>query len=79
MSLIKVEKSLRCGHCPFLDCYERGTCYECKCFLDKTMKIEHFCDHGGHPLNCPLLDGRTVAVWAEKGMLKIVRDHEHKT
>ena len=57
---------------PFLDCYEKGTCYKCKCFLDGNITLDLLCDEDlTHHPDCPLLEGLIVVIQEERGKLSI--------
>ena len=71
MSLINRIEPLQCTKCPFLNCYERGTCYICKCFLDETLNLDEHCDNKTAHLDCPLRDGRIIVVKVKNGHLLI--------
>lgn len=65
-ALTEVVGKLCCDICPFLDCYEKGTCYECNCFIDDSIKVENHCDHKTIPDKCPLMTGLRVTISASK-------------
>ena len=76
MSLLSSCEPLRCDKCPFIDCYEKGACYKCKCFLNKTLNLEKECDNKTYHINCPLLDGRVVVIRVQDNHLVIGRDYQ---
>ncbi len=76
MSLISSCEPLNCDSCPFLDCYEKGSCYQCYCFLNKTIDLDDHCDHKTYPLDCPLLDGMVMEIKVIDGNLLIGHDHQ---
>lgn len=76
MSILSNTQPLMCDTCPFLDCYEQGTCYQCKCFLDESIKVECHCDHKTYPSDCPLKSGMIVTIIETDGKLVIGRDYQ---
>ena len=76
MSELCSIEPFQCDKCPFLDCYEKGTCYQCKCYLDNDLKLEDHCDYKTAPTNCPLLDGRIISVRVEDDNLVIGMDYQ---
>ena len=75
MSILSNTTPLMCDTCPFFNCYEQGTCYECKCFLDKSIEVEYHCDHKTYPLDCPLKNGMIVIIKEIDGKLIIGKDY----
>ena len=71
MGVLKITEKLCCDNCIFMTCYERGTCYDCECYLDSILNVERHCDQKTHPTNCPLLDGRPVTIKATAETLTI--------
>jgi hypothetical protein len=53
---------LCCDICPFINCYEKGSCYECNCFLDDSIELDDYCDNKTSPEKCPLKTGLIVIV-----------------
>lgn len=76
MSLLGIIEPLQCTKCPFLDCYEKGTCYQCNCFLDTTLNLNLHCDNDTAPLDCPLRDGRIISVKIKDDHLVLGRDYQ---
>jgi len=74
MSLLSAVQPLMCDTCPFLKKKKKGTCYNCYCYLDKTINLDDHCDNKTYPIDCPLTDGRVVTIKAENGHLLIERD-----
>ena len=75
MSMMVTVEELMCDTCTFLNCYEKGTCYNCKCFLgkytDEEVDVTSHCDNKTYPSNCPLANGMISTFWAEDGKLHI--------
>ncbi len=69
---------LNCHICPFLDCYENGTCYNCNCYIEESLKdIEIHCDDKTLHPDCPLMKGLKVKVYtSEDGDLIIKSNYE---
>ena len=76
MSIQSTSKPLMCDNCPFLDCYEKGTCYECKCSLDESIYVECHCDNKTYPSICPLRNGMVITIKEMDGKLIIGRDYQ---
>lgn len=66
---------LNCKECPFLKCYEEGTCYQCYCYMDLSLRLESQCDDETLHPDCPLMKGLNVRIYAsEDGNLMIRND-----
>lgn len=76
MSVLSSVEPLQCDKYPFLDCYEKGTCYKCSCYLNKTLKLEDHCDYKTAPTNCPLLDGRIMMFKVKDNQLVISMNYQ---
>jgi len=76
MSVLSSIEPLMCDKCPFLDCYEKGTCYECNCHLDNDVNVENHCDHKTYPPDCPLRNGMVISIKEEDGKLVIGKDYQ---
>jgi hypothetical protein len=63
MSVVTVDVGkLCCDICPFIDCYEKGTGYQCHCYMDNSIELDGYCDNETSPVNCPLKTGLIVQV-----------------
>ena len=76
MSILFSHELLACDTCPFLSCYERGTCYQCKCYIDGDIDIQDHCDCKTCPSECPIKNGMIITIEEQDGKLAIGRSYK---
>lgn len=66
---------LNCRLCPFISCYEKGTCYQCHCYLNNKLNLEKYCDDETLHPQCLLMTGERIIISAtQEGELIIGHD-----